>query len=40
MNDDLEGLATITDKSRVRLFVNAGYMYKCPTKSATDRSRA
>ena len=31
MNDDLEGLATIADKSRVRLFVNAGCMYKCPT---------
>jgi len=31
MNDDLEGLATIADKSRVRLFVNAGCMYQCPT---------
>jgi hypothetical protein len=31
MNDDLEALATITDKARVRLFVNAGCMYQCPT---------
>ncbi|NIK89796.1 hypothetical protein FHS83_003114 [Rhizomicrobium palustre] len=31
MNDDLAGLSTIADKSRIRLFVNAGCMYQCPT---------
>lgn len=31
LNDDLEGLATIADKNRIRLFVNAGCMYTCPT---------
>jgi hypothetical protein len=31
LNDYSDQLATIEDKSRIRLFVNAGCMYKCPT---------
>jgi hypothetical protein len=31
LNDSPDELAKIEDKARVRLFVNAGCMYKCPT---------
>lgn len=31
LNDEAEVLASIADKSRIRLFANAGCMYRCPT---------
>ncbi len=31
LNDSPDELAKIEDKNRIRLFVNAGCMYKCPT---------
>lgn len=31
LNDRLDDLEKIEDKSRIRLFVNAGCMYKCPS---------
>ncbi|HVZ53821.1 MAG TPA: hypothetical protein VG986_17770 [Pseudolabrys sp.] len=31
LNDEKEELARLADKDRIRLFANAGCMYKCPT---------
>jgi hypothetical protein len=43
MNDEIETLAAIADKTRIRLFANAGCLYKCPTmecyKGFSDNNR-